>query len=234
MSLLYWSAITVGFFGSFHCIGMCGPIAMALPSVNNNKTSMIAGRLFYNAGRVLTYSLLGLIAGLAGHTFSMRGWQSDISIIAGILIILFVLFSSDKVVNYFSSKLVGFSFYLKKYFGVLVKKHSYSSLFSIGLLNGILPCGSVYLALAGATTAGTPASGMLYMAVFGLGTLPMMFILSMTGSAISIKSKNVINKFSPLIAIGLALFLIQRGSMMRHVSPDSCTTMNTHVIGCTK
>lgn len=233
MSLLFWSALTVGFFGSFHCIGMCGPIAMALPSVSNNKTAMLIGRLLYNAGRIITYSLLGLIAGIIGHTFSMRGWQSDVSIVVGIVIILFVLFSNDRVLRFFNSRIVGFSYYLKKYFGVLIKKHSYSSLFYIGSLNGILPCGSVYLALAGATTSGSPISGVIYMFLFGIGTLPMMFLLSMTGSMVSLKTKNVINKFSPVIAIALALFLIQRGSMMRHVSAESCS-MNVHTISCQK
>jgi sulfite exporter TauE/SafE len=119
-------------------------------------------------------------------------------------------------------KLVNVSIGLKKYFNVFLKRNSYSSLFSIGLLNGVLPCGFVYLALAGAAATGSILGGGMYMLLFGLGTLPMMFILSMSGSFVSQKVKTVINKFSPIIAIGLALFLINRGATLRSEKADCC------------
>jgi sulfite exporter TauE/SafE len=72
MELLYWTALSVGFLGSFHCAGMCGPLAMALPSGNGSMLSMISGKLLYNFGRLVTYSILGMWVGMVGHTFSMR------------------------------------------------------------------------------------------------------------------------------------------------------------------
>ena len=222
MELLYWTALSVGFLGSFHCAGMCGPLAMALPSGNGSMLSMITGKLLSNLGRVLTYSVMGMLVGMVGHTFSMRGWQSDLSIISGILIILFVLLSNKRVLQFINSKLVGISFFFKKMFAVFMKSHSYGSLFTIGLINGILPCGFVYLALAGAATTQGPQQGAMYMFLFGLGTVPMMLTLAISGSLISIKARNIINKLSPVIAIALAVFLIQRGTMMKESEHACC------------
>jgi uncharacterized protein len=232
MDYLFASALVMGFLGSFHCIGMCGPIALALPVSNKGTGSLIKGRLLYNLGRIFTYSLLGIIAGLLGHTFSFIGWQSNLSIISGISIILFVLFSNNRLEKFLNSKLVFITFRLKKYFGVLLKRHSYSSLFTIGLLNGILPCGFVYLALAGAAASETAINGMIYMALFGAGTLPMMITLSLSNSLLSVKARKGINKLSPVIAIGLALLLIHRGSVLQnqghnlHGSKDKTETIS--------
>ncbi|CAN5629497.1 sulfite exporter TauE/SafE family protein [soil metagenome] len=221
MDLLYWSALTVGFFGSFHCVGMCGPLALALPNPGNgSKTALLTGRILYNSGRVITYAILGLMAGLLGLSISMNGWQRNLSIISGILIILSVLITNKKASLFLNSKLVGFSFKLKKYFGLLLKKHNYFSLFGIGLLNGILPCGFVYLALAASVASGNPFHGMLYMLLFGTGTIPMMMLLSLTSNIISIKGRTWINRFSPVIAIVIGLLLIQRGYLMKDI--DSC------------
>ena len=228
MDLIYWTAISVGFLGSFHCAGMCGPIALALPSANGNITGLITGRILYNLGRVITYSILGIFAGILGHSFSIRGWQSNLSIFSGVLIIVFVLLSNQRTLGMINSKLVGVSFFFKKAFGRLIKKHSYTSLLSVGLVNGILPCGFVYLALAGATTTQSPYQGAAYMALFGLGTVPLMLIIALSGSFISIKARNFINKMSPVIAIALAVFLIQRGNMMKQ-SEHACCKPKNHI-----
>lgn len=228
MELIYWTALSVGFLGSFHCIGMCGPIALALPGANGSMLTLLAGRFAYNFGRVVTYSILGTIAGLLGRTFSIRGWQSDLSIFSGVMIILFVLFSNKKVLSFINSKLVVISFFFKQKLGGLLKKHSNSALFAVGALNGILPCGFVYLAMAGATTTNGPAEGALYMLLFGFGTIPVMMLLALSGSFISVKARNFINKLTPVIAIALAIFLIHRGSMMKE-SEHACCKPSHHV-----
>jgi hypothetical protein len=222
MDIYLISALSVGFFGSFHCAGMCGPLALALPTPGNSNQSLLAGRLLYNFGRTVTYFILGLIAGIIGHTFSIKGLQSDISIVAGVLIILVVLFSNDSILKKINGNLVGASYHVKKKLGFLLKQHSYSSLFFVGLLNGILPCGFVYLAMAAAVSSGSIINGGLYMFLFGLGTLPMMLLISLSGSIISIKARTFVNKLSPVIAIALALFLIHRGTILRNEEDDCC------------
>lgn len=221
MDVFLWSAITVGFFGSFHCAGMCGPIAMALPSPDQPMTSLFVSRLLYNVGRVTTYTLFGAIACMLGHSFSINGWQSDISILSGIIIILFVLFNTQAVKTKINHRIYKFTSALKKSMGSFMQKKSFTSLYFIGVLNGFLPCGFVYLALAGAASSHGVLEGMSYMALFGLGTIPMMLILSLSGSFISLKARNWVQKISPVVAIVLALFLIQRGVMLKE-NPDAC------------
>jgi sulfite exporter TauE/SafE len=222
MDVFYWTALSVGFFGSFHCAGMCGPLAMALPTGNGSILNLLGGRIAYNLGRVVTYSILGTIAGFLGKTLSIRGWQSDISILSGILIIVMVLLTNQKILTKINHRFAGFSFQLKKVFGKLLKHHSIASLFSFGLVNGILPCGFVYLAMAGAATTKSPMEGATYMFLFGLGTVPMMLTLALSGSFISIKARNLVNKITPVIAIALAIFLIHRGSMMKEEEQSCC------------
>jgi sulfite exporter TauE/SafE len=91
---MLWSAFLIGIVGSFHCIGMCGPIALALPVQRNNKVSLVAGRVLYNVGRAVTYAAIGVVFGLLGRSFSLAGFQQWVSITAGILIILLVLLPS--------------------------------------------------------------------------------------------------------------------------------------------
>ena len=210
---LYISALTVGFLGSFHCVAMCGPIALVLPRKKGSKATIFSGRLLYNFGRIVTYMILGLIIGLLGFSIAIKGFQNELSFIAGISIILFVLFAKG---NKHSANISGFlgklTFNLKQHFKKLFGNGSRMSLFSIGLLNGFLPCGFVYLALAGALATGTYAGGMMYMGLFGLGTFPAMFAVSIAGHFIGAGFQKYMRKASPIIAIILALFLIQRGS----------------------
>ena len=212
-SSLIFSALLVGFLGSFHCVGMCGPIAIALPKSGETKGGIIIGRLLYNIGRIVTYSLLGLIAGLIGYSFSIKGFQSELSIFSGILILIIVLFTNGNRISSFIASFFGkYTLKLKQKFKLLFSSGSPSLLFSIGLLNGLLPCGFVYLALAGALATGHCTGGMLYMTLFGLGTIPAMLTISMAGHLIGAGFKKQIRKVSPFIAIALAVLLIYRGS----------------------
>lgn len=221
--LVFFTALSVGFLGSFHCAGMCGPIAIALPATSDNFIRSLTGKLLYNLGRVLTYSILGSVAGLIGRTFSVRGLQSNISILSGILILVVVLLMNKTFVSKISSKLVHISFVFKNAFRHLLKKKGYTALFSTGIVNGILPCGFVYLALAGAATMKGPLHGAMYMMFFGLGTLPMMLFISLSGSIIGISARKWINQLSPYIAIAMAVFLINRGIRMRQDEHSCCS-----------
>lgn len=232
MNILFWSALSLGFLGSFHCVGMCGPIALALPTANVGSGSLLLGRFLYNLGRITTYTILGLIAGLIGKTFSFIGLQNNLSIIIGILIIIFVLFSNDSLGRFFNERLVKISSILKKQFRKLFRHHSYSSLFLVGLTNGLLPCGFVYLAIAGAIATSKPINAALYMALFGAGTFPFMFILSFTGSFIGNNARTWVNRLSPIIAISLALLLIQRGTSQQLELHKNCGLEKIQLQNC--
>lgn len=220
---MLWSAFLIGVFGSFHCIGMCGPIALALPVQKNSRLNLIVGRLLYNIGRAITYAIIGLLFGLLGQSLSLAGFQQSVSIIAGILILLMVLLpSSISQKLYLLKPAYGFTNYLKKKFGVLLKKKSTASTFFIGLLNGFLPCGLVYIAVAGAIASGSYFDGAVYMFVFGIGTLPIMLAVSLAGNFISLTIRKRINKLIPTFMIVLAFLFILRGMNLGipYVSPQ--------------
>jgi len=205
----------LGFLGSFHCIVMCGPIALSLPGSNRTKFNFILERLSYNLGRITLYSLLGLIFGFFGERIFIAEFQQLISVMIGVIILLYLIkpfLKKKKSGNIFNPVLSKSPFsFLKNIFANLYSRNSKLSLFSIGLLNGILPCGFVYIALSGPIALGSPVKGFLFMTLFGLGTLPLMLGISMSRNFISITVRRKINKLSPVITIIFALLFIVRG-----------------------
>lgn len=207
-----WTGFLIGFLGSFHCVGMCGPIALALPLGNQSNFQLVIGRLLYNLGRSVTYAFFGAIFGLFGKGIEVAGLQKWASILLGASI-LFYYITPER----FKGKLsvtkpyqVANSF-VKKGFSKLTKNGSPISLFIFGIVNGFLPCGFVYVALAGAITTGGALSGALYMGLFGLGTAPIMFATSMVGKFLNANLRQWINKLIPVFAIILAIIFILRG-----------------------
>jgi len=216
------SALTIGLIGSFHCIGMCGPIAIALPLKNESWLSRILSALLYNLGRTVTYGVMGLVFGLLGSGFRLAGLQQWVSIIMGIIMILSVLFpvifrdrlKVEGAISKITSK-------LKSVFGKMFSKRSYVSLWVIGLLNGLLPCGLVYMAIAGAIVTSNPTNGAIYMIVFGLGTIPVMLSLSLLGNIVSLKFRNAVRKIIPILIVIIGLLFILRGMNLgiKYISP---------------
>jgi sulfite exporter TauE/SafE len=206
------SALILGLMGSLHCAGMCGPIAIALPLHGNTVPQKIFGGTLYNIGRTITYGVMGAIFGLLGQGIEMIGFQQWVSVIMGALMIVSVLspalfknqYRMDK--SWFS--LVG---KLKKSIGQMFSIRSFSSLFFIGLLNGLLPCGLVYIAIAGAIGTGDITQGTFYMILFGLGTIPMMLTISLAGNMMGLTLRNRINKLIPVLVVVVGLLFILRG-----------------------
>ena len=206
------SALVLGLMGSFHCAGMCGPIAIALPLHGNTVSQKIFGGTLYNLGRTITYGIMGAIFGLLGQGIEMIGFQQKISVIMGAVMIISVLFPELFKNQYRMDKswfsLVG---KLKKSIGEMFSIRSFSSLFFIGLLNGLLPCGLVYIAIAGAIGTGDVGQGTLYMILFGLGTIPMMLTISLAGNMMGLALRNRINKLIPVLVVVVGLLFILRG-----------------------
>jgi len=207
----YIEALIIGLMGSFHCLGMCGPIALSLPLKNHNNGTRAISSLLYNTGRIITYSLMGILFGWLGRGLYLGGFQQKISVAIGIVTVFAVIFpilfekvSLEKMAGTFFSKIKGG-------FGRLFGVRTYRSLFTIGLLNGLLPCGLVYIALAGALTRHHIGHGALFMVIFGLGTLPMMYFLPVAGNIVSLKFRRKINKFLPIFILIVGLLFIVRG-----------------------
>lgn len=207
-----WTAFTIGLLGSMHCIGMCGPIAFALPLNRSSAFSIYTGSFLYNLGRMTTYSIIGLFFGIIGYGFAWAGFQQTLSILVGLGMILSIILPSlIKKTIPFSGKwnlIVGA---VKGNLGKRFGNKSYFNLFSIGLLNGLLPCGLVYMGLAGATAMANPLNGGLFMLFFGLGTLPLMLSVAVLGNSIKLSIKSKIRKATPLFIIIIGCMFILRG-----------------------
>jgi sulfite exporter TauE/SafE len=215
----YLAAFLLGLIGSLHCAGMCGPLALALPNPASTKAGFLVGRLAYNAGRLLTYCAIGLVFGLIGRSLALAGVQRWISIAVG-AVLLVGLFASRKV--RLSAPVSIAVQRLKTGMGSLLKSRSLSSLLLLGLLNGLLPCGLVYVAAAGATAAGGIPQGTTYMAAFGLGTIPAMLTISLGAKLIPFALRLKFQRAIPVSVFLLAVLLILRGMSLGvpYLSPD--------------
>lgn len=207
----WWAPLLMGFAGSFHCIGMCGPIAMYAGN-KNFAAKYLFNRIIYNLGRVVTYSILGLLLGLFGAGLNYAGFQQSISIVAGIFLLLFVLttFFASKFqsLNFISNKV---SAGLKKVFNQLIQQESSLKWLGLGLVNGVLPCGFVYLALGVAAFQVDILHTVTFMSLFGAGTIPAMLAVTLSAGIINLNWKNKLGRISPYLASVVAVLLILRG-----------------------
>ena len=206
------SGLALGFLTSFHCVGMCGPIAIALPLQGASKVQKLFGGILYNLGRTTTYIIFGLILGLLGQGLGALGFQRWVSIIAGTLMIVTVLVPSLFKSNFssqgiFNSLLTKVKLALKKLFST----KTFGSLYLIGLLNGLLPCGPLYIAFIISTGTGNAITAATFMLMFGLGTIPLLFLITILGNFISIPIRNKINNFIPILIVIIGILFILRG-----------------------
>ncbi len=205
------SAIIFGLLGSFHCIGMCGPIAFMLPIDRQNKTKGFLQIASYHFGRLFTYSLIGLLFGFLGKGFYLFGFQQQISIIVGILMILLILFPRVLKKVSISKKISTLVLKIKNALGNELKKKGNDTFFTIGFLNGFLPCGLVYMAVFGAITTSNALTGSLYMFLFGLGTIPLMTAFVYLGNFTKGNFRKNIQKAIPILIVFIGALFIVRG-----------------------
>ena len=234
MLQLFIVAFTIGILGSFHCVGMCGPLALSLPLSNNSNWAKFSGALLYNIGRIVTYGSLGLLFGLIGQTAAVFDFQQWLSIGVGVVILLFIIIPDKYKIQYSaSSYATGFFTKLRTKLGKLFTQKNHSSLFVIGLLNGLLPCGLVYMAVAGAIATGDMASSVLFMAAFGLGTLPIMWSIAFFGNYVGVGIRQKIRKAYPYMMALMACLLILRGMGLGIPYVSSKDNLEKqHVEGC--
>jgi sulfite exporter TauE/SafE len=202
-------AFFIGLFGSVHCIGMCGPLAFAVPTAINKWWLVVADKLMYNLGRIITYTFLGLLIGFIGKQLWLSGLQQGVSLLSGTLIImagfsrlLKIRSRDNKILNLLLlpvNRLLNYA--LRHRAGHLV----------VGLLNGFLPCGFVYLALVGAVNTSSPLASAQFMFWFGAGTFPLMLIATLSSGFISPVIRRRINRVMPYLMVCLGFWFILRG-----------------------
>ncbi|MBK8703833.1 MAG: sulfite exporter TauE/SafE family protein [Saprospiraceae bacterium] len=206
-----WTALIMGLAGSLHCVGMCGPLALSLPGRGGSVYAALGASLLYNTGRIATYSALGAIIGALGRVVWMAGLQAYLGMALGILLLLAALLSLNvefaltrwapiqKLYRWVSSQ-----------FGAVFRRGGWSSYFYAGLLNGLLPCGLVYLAIAGAMTTSSWGASVAYMAFFGAGTLPLMAATALGGQFITPLWRTRLRRITPFFLLLMAGLLLYR------------------------
>ncbi len=206
------AALLFGLVTGFHCIGMCGPIAIALPLKPGSRFTRVTSAILYNLGRSITYAAMGLVFGFFGQSFAMAGFQKWVGIIMGSIMILYVIFPAI-FKNKFNIDTFGHQYTgaLRSRLAKLFGKRSYTSLFIIGLLNGLLPCGPVYAAIAAAIATGSVVYGTVFMFLFGIGTIPIMLTISLAGNKISGVLRKKLAKLIPVTIIIIGILFILRG-----------------------
>ncbi len=233
---MLYTAFIFGLISSFHCIGMCGPIALMLPVDRTNPAKKTTQIITYHLGRLSAYASIGLVFGLVGKGFFLAGIQQKLSLFIGVAMITVILVPERIFANYnFSKSVFKLISKIKSTLGSQFKNKSYKSLFTIGLLNGFLPCGMVYVALFGAIAMQSESLGVLYMILFGLGTVPMMSAVVYLNSFLTISIRNKIQKAIPYIGVIIGVLFILRGLGLGipYVSPSNTslfiqTTPNCH------
>ncbi|MEW5677036.1 sulfite exporter TauE/SafE family protein [Flavobacterium enshiense] len=209
---MLFSGFILGLISSLHCIGMCGPIAMMLPIDHKNPAKKILQLLTYHSGRVVSYMTFGLVFGLLGKGLFLAGLQQQLSVVIGILMIAFVLIPEKVLAQYnFSKPVYRLISRVKTALGSQFKKRSYKALFAIGLLNGFLPCGLVYVALFGAIAMQHELLGVGYMLLYGLGTIPMMSAVVYVSNLVTVPMRNKIQKAIPIVTVFIGMLFIMRG-----------------------
>ncbi len=229
------SALVLGLLGSFHCVGMCGPIAFMLPVDRQNSFKKIFQITLYHLGRLITYSLIGLIFGLVGKGLYIFGFQQQLSIVIGIIMIVAVLIPYHTFNRYnFSKPIYRFISKIKSALGKELKKKSPDTFLTIGFLNGFLPCGLVYMALFAAIASGSALKGSLYMFVFGLGTIPLMTTAIYFSRFLSGVVRNKIQKAIPVFVVIIGLLFVLRGLGLGipYISPTPVSDIATSQMEC--
>ncbi len=221
---MLFTAFIFGLVSSLHCIGMCGPIAMMLPVSRNNPAKKVFQILLYHAGRLTSYATLGLLFGLLGKGLYMAGFQQRLSIVVGVLMILIALVPERVFARYnFSRPIYILISKVKSNLGQQFKRSSPDALFTIGLFNGLLPCGLVYAALFGAIAMQHVTLSIAYMILYGLGTVPLMSAVVYIANFLSNPFRSKLQRLVPLITVIIGVLFVLRGMGMDipYISPSS-------------
>jgi uncharacterized protein len=216
-------AFFIGLFGSVHCIGMCGPLAFAVPATQNKWWLIVADKALYNIGRIITYSLLGLLVGFIGRQFWLYGLQQGVSLASGLLIIMAGFSRLFKVRIKENRTMSAVLSPVNRLLNYALRHHAGHLV--IGLLNGFLPCGFVYLALVGAINTSSPFASAQFMFWFGVGTFPLMLLATLGAGLASPKVRRRINKAMPYLMVCLGFWFVLRGLNLNipNLSPPKLT-----------
>ena len=213
MNVVFEIGFFMGLIGSVHCIGMCGPIVMALPISHQTTFQKWQSILLYHTGKITSYTVLGILFGLFGSQLPLHGVQENLSIVMGAILLLYVIYIFG-IKPKWTPRILQFNqlytFIVKK-MGRLFKSKHRAVYYLIGGLNGLLPCGMIYVALTSALATQNVLKGGIIMAFFGLGTMPALIMVAIGGQYFGVIFRKKIQSLLPVFIIGMGILLILRG-----------------------
>lgn len=206
------SAFIIGFVGSLHCVGMCGPLNLLV--LKNSNSLRPTAR--YHIGRILAYAILGILLGFLGESLQIIKMQQVTAFVLGAgLLLLYGIPSMRHKIERFYYQSTFYRFIQKKLTSGFAGKGKW---ILSGFANGFLPCGLTYVAAASAIAIGGLFEGILFMTLFGLGTLPALLLVTLSGTWSARKWKMWIPRAISLVAILSGSILIFRGLLLSY--PD--------------
>lgn len=226
-------AFLMGLFGSLHCAVMCGPLMLSLPLQQQSTFKSALQLLLYQFGRILIYTLLGFFVGFIGNSFSVFANQQLLSLSIGIVLVVFTLLQFggyySKQLNGLQLKIIGpISKLMGKLFGLPFWG------FFAGMLNGLIPCGMVYLALATALNTASIQGGAMFMFLFGVGTTPLMLLISLGKVYLKKYLRFNSRKLIPWFMLFTGILLIFRSADIGipFLSPNNSGHLGSHASQC--
>ncbi|BDD06311.1 sulfite exporter TauE/SafE family protein [Aureibacter tunicatorum] len=233
--ILYITALSIGLLGSFHCVGMCGPISLVIPMKDRKPLTLVAGMTLYNLGRMTTYMALGGIIGTLGGGLHLPEAQRYLSILTGVMMILMIALPKGNL-NWLERipLLYKLNAKVKAMFAKQLSGTGWKAQYGIGLANGLLPCGLVYIAMTGALAAGEWHIGALYMMFFSIGTWPMLFFTGIAGKLVSLQFRQRLVKAIPALVLVIGMMFILRGMNLGipYLSPKISTESSGQQVIC--
>lgn len=207
------TAFMLGLMGSLHCMMMCGPIVFGASQASGRVgIGQVLHGIQYNLGRTVSYVLLGLVFSLLGTVLALVGLQQILSVLSGVILLILFLSSTniEKLITQNTVTSGWYQHYTVRITAMMTKFRSMPPIY-VGFLNGLLPCGMVYIALVGALAAPSIWLGMSFMLFFGLGTIPLMLGL-MLGSKALLKGRRIpLHKILSYGQLVVGIYLIARG-----------------------
>ena len=202
------TALLTGLISSLHCVGMCGPLVAALPVGRLAVGQRWRAIGLYHTGRILTYGVLGSLAGTLGLGLHLMGWQRPLSVIFGLVLLVSFLWRNALPARLRWPWLNG---QIARFFRRGLQQPTPPTFAGLGVLNGLLPCGFTYLALAGTLATNTPLAGASYMLLFGVGTLPALLGVNLVANWLTVLGRQRLNRVLSVATVVVALLLIGRG-----------------------
>lgn len=205
-----WPGFLIGFLGSFHCVAMCSPLMLSIPFGKGNSLNVLKQGFLYQLGRVLSYVAIGLLFYAVGKSFELVMLQNGISIFIGALLLIYGFMRLLRKSNSgFEQRFISFLNLPKLYAKLQGKRNGATKMF-LGVANGLLPCGLVYMAAVTSVLAESFQQNMLFMVAFGFGTIPTMLAVLVLGK--NLKNLGVkLYRTTPFILMLMGFYFVLRG-----------------------